>query len=79
MTDKPICAEIVSSKRVGGTDEMPIIEVRFCTLKAGHTGKHSLSEEEHIPSVDCWCKPYPADEEELVWVHRDSNENTGNA
>jgi hypothetical protein len=32
---------------------------------------------EHIPSVDCWCKPYPADDDELVWVHRE--EEAGNA
>jgi len=34
---------------------------------------------EHISSVDCWCKPYPTDDDELVWVHRDPDENAGNA
>jgi hypothetical protein len=34
---------------------------------------------EHISSVDCWCKPYPADDDELVWVHRDPDDNAGNA
>jgi hypothetical protein len=26
---------------------------------------------EHLPSQDCWCKPYQDDEEPDVWIHND--------
>lgn len=34
---------------------------------------------EHIPSVDCWCKPWQADDDGNVWVHRDNDEGVGHA
>jgi nicotinamide mononucleotide adenylyltransferase len=43
------------------------------TPSGGHeSAPEALSQEGHVASVNCWCRPVRDEEEPTVWVHSDS-------